>query len=180
MNGIVDVYEKYFADLTSFQFDFHKRKQHTCLICTSKITDGCYGIFCRKLTEKFVIDYFEHLKVFNYCVILSNIFIESVRENGILSSKVKGYWQIKKHTNHEVVIIEHTSKFIKIGEKLISKEDQKRVNFFKKLLREEEKGEKEEKIVPKLEEEFLENEGEFLNLENQFEKYPAKLSSEDE
>ena len=153
-------------------------KQHTCLICTSKITDDYYGIFCRKLTEKFVIEYLEHLKVFNYCVTLSNIFIQSVRENGILSSKVKGYWQIKKHTNYEVVIVEHTSKFIKIGEKLISKEDQKRVNFFKKLLTEVEK--KEEKVIPKLKDEFLENEEEFFNLENQFEKYPAKLSFEDE
>ena len=102
------------------------------MICTSKITDDSYGIFCRKLTVKFVIEYLEHLKVFNYCTVLSNIFIESVRENGILYSKVKGYWQIKKHSNHEIIIIEHVSNFIEIGEK------------------------EEKKVIPK--EEFLEDE----------------------
>ena len=108
MNGIVDVYEKYFTDLTSFQFDLHKRKQHTCLVCTSNITDNnLYGIYSRKSTEKFVIEYLENLKIFNYCNKLTEIFIKSVRENGILSSKVKGHWAIKKHIFHEVIIIDH-------------------------------------------------------------------------
>ena len=98
MNGIVDVYEKYFTDLTSFQFDLHKRKQHSCLVCTTNITDsGSYGIYSQKSTEEFVINYLEHLKIFNYCIKLTEIFIQSVRENGILSSKVKRHWEIKKH-----------------------------------------------------------------------------------
>ena len=108
MNGIVDVYEKYFTDLTFFQFDLHKRKQHSCLVCTTNIADSkLYGIYSRKSTEKFVINYLEHLKIFNYCIKLTEIFIQSVRENGILSSKVKGHWAIKKHVIHEVIIIEH-------------------------------------------------------------------------
>ena len=102
MNGIVDLYEKYFSNLTSFQFDLHDRNQHSCLVCT---TD--YGIYSREKIEKFIINYFEHLKVFNYSLTLVEIFIKSVRESGILCLKVKGYWRIKKHSIHEVSIIEH-------------------------------------------------------------------------
>ena len=108
MNGLIDVYEHYFNDLISFRFDLHKRKQHTCLVCTNNISDnGDYGVYSREATEKFIIHYLEHLKVFGYCIKLAEIFIRSVRDNGILSSNVKGYWRIKKHDVHEIVIIEH-------------------------------------------------------------------------
>ena len=189
MNGIVDVYEKYFTDLTSFQFDLRKRKQHSCLVCTNDITDDNYGMFCRKSTEKFVVNYLEHLKVYNYCIILTNIFIESVRENGILSSKVKGYWRIKKHDNHEVVIIEHTNfasmnlneVFVKVEQKLISKEDKKKANFFKKLLVKEEEEEVKSEIFSKLKEEKKEEKFDFnseLNVE--LETYQEKVFKEEE
>ena len=116
MNGIVDLYEKYFTDLTSFQFDLHKRNQHSCLVCT---TD--YGIYSRETVEKFIINYLEHLKVFNYCLTLVQIFIKSVRESGVLSSQVKGYWKIKKHSIHEVTIIEQV---IYLSDKNLDKEVQ--------------------------------------------------------
>ena len=126
MNGIIDVYEHYFSNLISFRFDLHKRKQHTCLVCTSNLSDnGTYGIYSRELTEKFIINYLEHLKVFGYCIKLAEIFIGSVRENGILSSSVKGNWKIKKHDIHEIVIIEH---YISI-ENLSLKEEDSEPNF---------------------------------------------------
>ena len=109
MNRLIDVYEHYFNDLISFWFDLHKRKQHTCLVCTNNLSDnnGTYGVYSREVTEKFIIDYLEHLKVFGYCIKLAEIFISSIRDNGILSSNVKGYWKIKKHDVHEIIIIEH-------------------------------------------------------------------------
>ena len=153
MNGIIDVYEKYFTDLTSFQFDLHKRKQHSCLVCTNDIADNSsYGIYPRESVEKFIINYLEHLKVFNYCLKLVEMFIESVRENGILSSKVKGHWEIKKHFIHEVIIIEHfncpSNRNLDEVNILIHKtrDDLKRSirgNFFKNLLSKENKEEKE-------------------------------------
>ena len=145
MNGIIDVYEKYFTDLTSFQFDLHKRKQHSCLVCTTDIADSfTYGIYSRESVEKFIISYLEHLKVFNYCLKLVEIFIKYVRENGILSSKVKGYWEIKKHFIHDVIIIEHincaSNKNLDELNILIhkSKDDLKR-NFFQNILSKENK-----------------------------------------
>ena len=137
MNGIIDTYEHYFSNLISFQFNLHKRKQHSCLVCTSDLTDNrIYGVYSRNATEKFIINYLEHLKVFGYCIKLTEIFINSVRQNGILSVNVKGYWKIKKHDTHEVVIIEHCT----------SNDDLKdaRANFFENLLLKEKKEEKEE------------------------------------
>ena len=109
MNGIVDVYEHYFQNLMSFQFDFNKRKQHSCLVCTNDFvnTDN-YQICSRQETEDFIVNYLEHLKIFGYSMKSAEIVINSIRENGILSSNVKGNWKIKKHHNHEVVIIEHS------------------------------------------------------------------------
>ena len=135
MNGIINVYEKYFCDLISFQFDLHKRKQHSCLVCTTIITDNStYGIYSRESIEKFIINYLEHLKVFGYCLKLAEIFIASIRDNGILSSKVKGYWEIKKHHIHEVIIIEHLN---------CSKKD----NFLQMLSNENENEKEKEKEV---------------------------------
>ena len=126
MNGIIDVYEHYFSNLFSFQFDLHKRKQHSCLVCTSNLSDnGTYGVYSRKLIEKFIINYLEHLKVFGYSIKLAEIFIGSVRENGILSLNVKGHWKIKKHGIHEIVIIEHYAP----TENLLLKEEDSEPNF---------------------------------------------------
>ena len=33
--------------------------------------------------------------------------MSSVRENGILSQNVKGFWKIKKHHTYELYVIEH-------------------------------------------------------------------------
>ena len=53
MNGIVDVYEHYFNNLISFQFNFNKRKQHSCLVCTSDLSDGdTYEIYVRVNKQK--------------------------------------------------------------------------------------------------------------------------------
>ena len=108
MNGIVDVYEHYFNSLISFQFDFNKRKQHSCLACTKDfITEGHFEILSREKTEQFIINYLEHLKIFGYSVKSVEIFIQSIRNNGILSSKVKGDWKVKKHAMHDIIVIEH-------------------------------------------------------------------------
>ena len=107
MNGIVDAYEYYFNNLNSFHFDFNKRKQHNCLVCTNHLSDEIYQICSREKTEKFIIDYLEHLKVFGYSIKSAEIFICSIRDNGILSTHVKGFWKLRKHTTHEVMVIEH-------------------------------------------------------------------------
>ena len=107
MNGIIDVYEHYFNNLISFQFDFNKRKQHSCLACTKDFIDGHSEICSRERTEKFIVNYLEHLKIFGYSMKSVEIFIRSVRNNGILSPDVKGHWKIVKDTTHEIIVIEH-------------------------------------------------------------------------
>ena len=107
MNGIIDVYEHYFNNLISFQFDFNKRKQHSCLACSNDFTDGHFEICSRERTEKFIVNYLEHLKIFGYSIKSVEIFIRSVRSNGILSPNVKGEWKIKKDDLHEIIVIEH-------------------------------------------------------------------------
>ena len=137
MNGIIDVYEHYFSNLISFQFNLHKRKQHTCLVCTTNLSDTrIYGVYSRNSTEKFIINYLEHLKVFGYSIKLTEIFIDSVRQNGILSLNVKGHWKIKKHNVHEIVIIEHCVSNRNLDD---------RGNFFENLLLKE-KEKEEEKV----------------------------------
>ena len=174
MNGIVVVYEKYFTDLTSFQFDLHKRKQHSCLVCTSNITDsGSYGIYSRKSTEKFVINYLEHLKIFGYCIKLAEIFIQSVRENGILSSKVKGHWEIKKHIIHEVIIIEHFN--------YSSNRNLDEVNVLVHQILRSKEGPKEEEveICSKLKEKEIQEEFDFNSeLDVELEMHPKKSPKE--
>ena len=121
MNGIIDVYEHYFSNLFSFQFDLHKRKRHSCLVCTTNLSDNdTYGVYSRNLTEKFIINYLEHLKVCGYSIKLAEIFIGSVRESGILSSNVKGHWKIKEHDNHEIIVIEH---YVAVENLLLKEED---------------------------------------------------------
>ena len=106
MNGIVDAYEYYFANLNTFHFDYNKRKYHNCLACTDKLDEN-YQICSREKTEKFIINYLEHLKVFGYSIKTADIFISSIRDNGILSPNVKGFWKLRKHNTHEVMVIEH-------------------------------------------------------------------------
>ena len=137
MNGIIGVYEHYFSNLISFQFNLHKRKQHSCLVCKTNLSDNrIYGVYSRKSTEKFIINYLEHLKVFGYSIKLTEIFIDSVRQNGILSLNVKGHWKIKKHNVHEIVIIEHCVSNRNLDD---------RGNFFENLLLKE-KEKEEEKV----------------------------------
>ena len=107
MNGIVDTYEFYFANLMTFQFDLNKRKQHNCAICAGHVSDNNYQIYSREKTEKFIIEYLEHLKIFGFSVKTADIFVSSVRENGILAQNVKGFWKVKKHNKYELYIIEH-------------------------------------------------------------------------
>ena len=62
MNGIVDVYEFYFGNLMTFHFDFNKKKQHNCADCADVISDTKFQIYSREKTEKFIVEYLEHLK----------------------------------------------------------------------------------------------------------------------
>ena len=107
MNGIIDVYEFYFSNLMTFNFDLIKRKQHNCAVCSNFVSDTSYQIYSREKTEKFIVDYLEHLKIFGFSVKTADLFISSVRENGILSQNVKGFWKIKKHNKYELYVIEH-------------------------------------------------------------------------
>ena len=109
MNGIVDVYEYYFNNLCTFHFDYNKRKHHNCLVCTNQLSEEKYQICSREKTEDFIINYLEHLKVFGFSIKSADIFISSIRDNGILSSNVKGFWKIKKHDIHEIMVIEHST-----------------------------------------------------------------------
>ena len=107
MNGIVDVYEFYFSNLMTFSFDLIKRKQHNCAVCSDVVSDTRQQIYSREKTEKFIVEYLEHLKIFGFSIKTADLFISSVRENGILSQNVKGLWRIKKHFKYELYIIEH-------------------------------------------------------------------------
>ena len=107
MNGIIDVYEFYFANLMTFHFDLFKRKQHNCAVCSEIVSDVKYQIYSRDKTEKFIVNYLEHLKIFGFSVKTADLFIKSVRENGILSPNVKGFWKIRKDYKYEVYVIEH-------------------------------------------------------------------------
>ena len=107
MDGIVDVYEQYFTNLVEPKIDFFKKNSHTCLICKVKVKDGSCGKFNRVDTKKIIIEYLEHLKIFGYSKNLAQVFVDSVRDSGILCKKVKGYWELKEHETEYVFIIEH-------------------------------------------------------------------------
>ena len=121
MNGIIDVYEFYFSNLMTFNFDLFKRKQHNCAVCSDIVSETRYQIYSREKTEKFIVEYLEHLKIFGFSVKTADLFISSVRENGILSQNVKGFWRIKKHGKYELYVIEHLA---------ISQEDEHVVEEF--------------------------------------------------
>ena len=108
MEGIVDVYEQYFTNLVEPMIDFSKKKRHSCLICRLEPNeDGSYGKSNRPITEKIIVGYLEHLKVFDFSNNLAQVFIDSVRDSGILCKKVKGCWEFKEHRSKYVFIIEH-------------------------------------------------------------------------
>ena len=67
MEGIVDLYEEYFTNLVESKVHFFKKNRHTCLICRLELNkDGSYGKFNRTFTEKIIVEYLEHLKVFGF------------------------------------------------------------------------------------------------------------------
>ena len=112
MNGIVDVYEQYFTNIDESKFHYFKKNTHTCLICGKEpMKDGSYGRYNRQSIEKIIIEYLEHLKLFGFLSNLAKIFINSVRDSGILCKKVRGYWEFKEHEKDYVFIIEHCLDF---------------------------------------------------------------------
>ena len=113
MEGVVDVYEEYFINLVEPpKVDFFKKNRHTCLICRLEPSkDGSYGKFDRASTEKIIVEYLEHLKVFDFSNNLARVFINSIKDSGILCGKVKGYWEFKEHETDYVFIIEHCLDF---------------------------------------------------------------------
>ena len=112
MEGIVDVYEQYFINLVKPKIQFFKKNTHTCLICRlEENRGGSCGKSDRISTEKNIVEYLEHLKVFGSSNNLAKVFIKSVRDSGILCKKVKGYWEFKEHETDYVFIIEHCLEF---------------------------------------------------------------------
>ena len=113
MEGIVDVYEEYFINLVEPKIDFVKKnRRHTCLVCRLEPNrNGSYGKSDRTSTEKNIIEYLEHLKVFGFSNDLALVFINSIKDSGILCEKVKGYWEFKEHETEYVFIIEHCLDF---------------------------------------------------------------------
>ena len=112
MEGIVDVYEQYFINLVEPKIEFFKKNSHTCLICRLESNrGGSYGKSDRTSTEKNIVEYLEHLKVFGFSNNLAKVFIKSIRDSGILCRKVKGYWEFKERETNYVFIIEHCLDF---------------------------------------------------------------------
>ena len=108
MEGIVDVYEQYFINLEESKFHFFKRYRHTCLVCKQdNIINGSYGEFDRKSIEKVIIEYLEHLKIFGFSYNLAKVFINSIRDSGVLCKNVKGSWEFEEHKINHIFIIEH-------------------------------------------------------------------------
>ena len=68
MEGIVDVYEEYFINLVEpLKVHFFKKNRHTSLICREEPNkNGSYGKSDRTFTEKIIVEYLEHLKVFGF------------------------------------------------------------------------------------------------------------------
>ena len=108
MEGILDVYEHYFMSLENSKVEFFKRRTHKCLVCSEEPKNGSYGKNDKWTTEKIIIGYLEHLKVFGFASNLANVFIDSVRDSGVLCNKVRGFWEFKEHEIQYVFIIEHS------------------------------------------------------------------------
>ena len=110
MEGIVDVYEQYFINLVEPpKLDYFKLNTHTCFICREEIRkdDSSYGKFDKYSTEKNIIEYLEHLKNFDFSKKTAQVFINSIRDSGILCKKVKGYWEFKEDEKYYVFVLEH-------------------------------------------------------------------------
>ena len=139
MEGIVDVYEQYFMNVDDVKVDLFKKRNHDCIVCNSEPKNGSYGKNDKYSTEKIIIGYLEHLKVFGFSSNLANLFIQSIRDSGILCNKVRGFWEFKEHNTLYVFIIEHsiddkievpkivspflTKRFIKVVEEKIKGQD---------------------------------------------------------
>ena len=109
MEGIVDVYEQYFINLEENRnIQFFRKNNHSCLICREEPKNGSYGKFDKYSIEKVAIEYLEHLKIFGYCNNLAKLFINSIRDSGVLCKNVKGWWEFKEHNTACVFIIEHS------------------------------------------------------------------------
>ena len=113
MEGVVDVYEEFFTKLVEPNVYYIKKNTHTCLICRQEHNrDGSYGKSDRACTENNIFQYLEqHLKIFGYSKNLAKIFIKSVRDSGILSRNVKGWWEFKEHNTEYIFVIEHCLEF---------------------------------------------------------------------
>ena len=112
MEGVIDVYEKHFTDSIESNIYYVKKNTHTCLICRHECErEGSYGKSDRETTEKNIIEYLEHLNVYGSSKKLAQIFIDSVRDSGILCKKVSGWWEFKEHHTYYVYIIEHSVEF---------------------------------------------------------------------
>lgn len=112
MNGVLDVYEKYFANLNEPVVQHFKKNLHTCLICDGDfVRDKSYGKFDKLRSEIITLRYLEHLKIFGYGNHLAEIFIKSVRDTGVICKKVKGLWEFKEHENEPVFVFEHSVQF---------------------------------------------------------------------
>ena len=111
MEGIVDVYEQHFTFAT-MKTDYSNINRHSCLICRTKSTEKVfsYGRFDRETSEKNIIEYLQHLKIFGFSKKLTLIFTNSIRESGILCKKVHGWWEFKEDQKYSVFIIEHCLK----------------------------------------------------------------------
>ena len=110
MEGIVDVYEQYFMNEDDLKvIDLSKRRNHSCLVCSTEPKNGSYGKNDRFDITKVVVGYLEHLKVFGFSSKLALLFIDSVRDSGALCNKVKGFWELKEHKTSYVFILEHST-----------------------------------------------------------------------
>lgn len=108
MEGVLDVYEEFFKNLTEPSVYYIKKTTHTCLICRQEHEEnGTFGKFDRSSTNKNILEYLEHIKIYAYSKNLANIFIKSVRDSGILCQSVKGQWEFKEHDTEYIFTIEH-------------------------------------------------------------------------
>ena len=83
MEGILDVYEHYFMNLENSKVEFFKRRTHKCIVCSEEPKNSSCGKNDKYSTEKIIIEYLEHLKVFGFLSNLANLFIDSVRDSGV-------------------------------------------------------------------------------------------------
>ena len=112
MEGILDVYEEHFTNLIEPNIHYVKKNRHTCLICRQEVNrNGSYGKSDRTCTEQIIIEYLDHLRIFGYSKNQAQVFINSVRDSGVLCKEVKGYWEFKEHKTDYVFIIEHCLDF---------------------------------------------------------------------